>query len=185
MFQIAFPLEHSWFGKSFALFFFTNQFHEEFCIPEFPDVIDLNGAQITKDFLDGYERNFKLLIFDIEKGVVRNEYKEKVVYKPLEMLRIEGADSQAEFVIGGEPIWIMGYDETPGSISCNDKVELLLQIREDYMFERLSEAKPQESMFGDRLKKVNLYELFAANRIYFWGTTDTVSPAVYISVQSP
>ena len=181
MFQIAFPEGHAWYGKSFAMFFCTKHFHGEFCIPEFPNVNELYGVEISRDFLDKYERNFKLVIFNTVQGVIQENYEEKLIFKPFHMVKTEQMDPNVDFVISGKPIWIMGIDETPGKIASVSNIELLLQVREDYEFEKHSNAKPQDNPYYEQ----NNYMLFAADRIYFWGTTDANNLAVYISVQSP
>ncbi len=183
MFQVEFPKGHDWYGKTMAMFFCTAMFHDEFCIPEFPDVPDLYGVDITSDFLNRYARNFKVIIFDSEKGRVREDYKEKVAFKRLDISSTNCLNDEADFVLGGDPIWIMGEDETPHSID-GKELTLLLQVREDYLFETI-ESAPLQATINNEFCQDHNYYLFAADRIYFWGVKDQSSPLVYISVQAP
>lgn len=50
LFQVDFPLGHDWYGKSMAVFFCTATFHNQYCIPMFPKVPDLFGANISSEF---------------------------------------------------------------------------------------------------------------------------------------
>ena len=183
MFQIEFPMGHSWHGKSLAVFFCTTTFHDEFCIPEFPDVQDLFGVDITADFLRHYARNFRVIVFDTAKGKVRENYEEKVAFKKLRISSTNCIDSRAIFVLGGDPIWIMGIDETPRSIDGREPT-LLLQVKEDFLFQTIESAPPQETIMK-ALREDGNYQLFASDRIYFWGVKDKSIPLVYITVQSP
>jgi len=131
------------------------------------------------------ERKMEFEMFHDPIGAFRRKadynYEEKLIFKPFHMVKTEQMDPNVDFVISGKPIWIMGKDETPGKIASVSNIELLLQIREDYEFEKHSNAKPQDNPYYEQ----NNYMLFAADRIYFWGTTDANNLAVYISVQSP
>jgi len=182
-FQVAFPFNHAWYGKSLALFYCTEHYHGDLCIPEFPDIQDLLGANIPIDFLRKYEKNFRILIFDTHNGVTNKQYVEKVTFKSLQLIENNGADSNADFLLAGAPVWIMGFDETPATIN-TIKSTLLLQIKEDYVFDKLQNAPAQEDVFGEP-RKENFYKLFVADRIYFWGTKDLNMPLVYVSVQAP
>ena len=68
--QAAFPQGHPWQGKSLALFYCTDTWHDQFCLPEAPDVRNLNNADIPSSFLRQYERTFRTLVFDTDQGVL-------------------------------------------------------------------------------------------------------------------
>lgn len=183
LFQVDFPLGHDWYGKSLAVFFCTATFHNQYCIPMFPKVSDLCGANITSEFLKRYSRNFRTIVFDSEKGVVRGDYEEKVKFKTFQIRSKNEIDNEAPFSLGGTPIWIMGVDETPSSID-GKELTLLMQIKEDYWFDITPSAPPQATIMN-RYRSDGKYELFAADRIYFWGVKDMSTPLIYISVQAP
>lgn len=183
LFQVDFPLGHDWYGKSMAVFFCTATFHNQYCIPMFPKVPDLFGANISSEFLQRYARNFRTIVFDSEKGVMREDYEEKVAFKILKMRSKNVVDRDVPFSLGGEPIWIMGVDETPSSID-GKELTLLMQIKEDYLFEAIPSAPPQATIMNSH-RRDGKYELFAADRIYFWGVKDKSIPLIYISVQAP
>ena len=184
MFQIAFPKGHFWYGKSLALFFCKSHYHQGYPIPEMPNVEDLFGANISEEFLKTYERNFRILIFESELGCIRNDYEEKVTFSPLEICKVDQMDPSADIMLGGTPIWIMDIDETPGKIASSEEIGLLFQIREDFTFDKLPDAPPEETILGTK-RTENIYTLFAADRVYFWGTIGQIPPAVYVSVQRP
>lgn len=183
MFQVEFPPEHDWYGKSLAVFFCTTAFHNRYCIPQFPQVPDLFGANISSEFLRRYGRNFRTIVFDSNQGTLREDYEEKVAFKTLQMRSKNKVDKKAPFILGGSPIWIMGVDETPGTID-GKELTLLLQIKENYRFQITPSAPPQATIMN-RYRDDGTYELFAADRIYFWGVKDKSSPLIYISVQAP
>lgn len=184
MFQVAFPEGHFWAGKTLALFFCLDCFGHEFCIPEMPQGESLYQVEIPEGFLDSYQRNFKVLVFDTKDGVLCSDYHERVAFRNLNFIPEEKNSRDAEFTIGGRPIWIMGQRETPGNYASNQKLKLLFQIREDFKFPKLEEAPPQADEFSKtKLSPYPWYDLFARNRIYFWGTNPKKDPKVYISVQ--
>ncbi len=183
MFQIAFPDDHFWAGKTLALFFCLDCFGHEFCIPEMPQGDSLYHVEIPEGFLDSYQRNFKVLVFDTKDGVPCNDYCERVAFRKIDFTAEEKNSEEAEFTVGGRPIWLMGR-ETPGNYASNQKLKLLFQIREDFKFPKLEEAAPQADEFSKtKLSPYPWYDLFARNRIYFWGTNPKKDPKVYISVQ--
>ena len=62
--------------------------------------------------------------------------------------------------------------------------ELLFQIKEGFQFPKCENAPPQASGFyPDKRSPFPWYDLFARNRIYFWGTDARKDAKVYISVQ--
>lgn len=183
MFQIAFPDDHFWAGKTLALFFCLDCFGDEFCIPEMPQGDSLYHVEIPEGFLDSYQRNFKVLVFDTKDGVPCNDYCERVAFRKIDFIAEEKNSEEAEFTVGGRPIWLMGR-ETPGNYASNQKLKLLFQIREDFKFPKFEEAAPQADEFSKtKLSPYPWYDLFARNRIYFWGTNPKKDPKVYISVQ--
>lgn len=184
IFQIAFPEGHFWAGKTLALFFCLDCFGHEFCIPEMPQGDSLDHVEIPEGFLDSYQRNFKIMVFDTKDGVPCSDYHERVAFRKINSIAAEKNSREAEFTVGGRPIWLMGR-ETPGNYASNQKLKLLFQIREDFKFPKLEEAAPQADEFSKtKLSPYPWYDLFARNRIYFWGTNPKKDPKVYISVQT-
>ena len=184
MFQIAFPEGHFWAGKTLALFFCLDCPGGEFCIPEMPQGESLYHVEIPEGFLDSYQRNFKVLVFDTKDGMPCSDYSERVAFRKINLVSEEKNSKEAEFTVGGRPIWLMGR-ETPGNYASNQKLKLLFQIREDFKFPKLEEAAPQADEFSKtKLSAYPWYDLFVRNRIYFWGTDPKKDPKVYISVQT-
>ena len=184
MFQIAFPEGHFWTGKTLALFYCLDCFGHQFCIPERPPGSSLLGVEIPEGFLDHYQRNFKTIIFNTADGVELNSYHERVAFRNIKFVSEEKNRRDAEFTLGGRPIWIMRKNETPGTYASTRKLKLLFQIKEGFRFPKRDDARPQANDFmPNKLSPFAWYDLFVGNRIYFWGTLDKDTPAVYISVQ--
>lgn len=80
LFQVAYPDEHTWKGLSMAMFSCTSCAREGYFIPEMLKG-RLKGINIPIEFLDEYQRNFKILIFKTSEGVVRTDYIQKVKFK--------------------------------------------------------------------------------------------------------
>ena len=200
MFQIAFPKEHFLNKKTMSVYFCTLKDHDIYCIPEIPppDVFFdketdeyIDNIEVTKEFLEQYERNFKILVFDTDNAEIVESYEEKCIFKNIEFEMSEYTNPDIDFVIGGEPIWIMGEDinETPNSICEDTNIGLIMQIREDYIFDKHFDAHIQENEYRvetneEKLRRIP-YMLFASDRIYFWGTKDKENLKVFISVQAP
>lgn len=182
--QAALPPGHPWAGRSLALFFCLDCFGHQYCIPELPPHTTLAGADIPEGFLDRYQRNFRVLVFDTDQGVPARGFQRRVAFRELRWTK--GRQSaKADFLAGGRPVWIMGQDETPGLYAGEHPFCLLLQLREDFRFPREEGARAQYSPFTpDHLSPFPWYDLFARDRLYFWGTEANGEPKVYISVQA-
>ena len=184
MFQVAFPQGHAWAGKSMAVFYCVESWHDRYCIPELPQhIVD---ADIPEQFLSNYERNFRVLVFGTSLGKMVDAYQEKVVFQALQTVPEKQTKQEWDFVIGGRPIWIMRKSEEPNTIAGIEKPVLLLQVKEELHFSILPTASKQANPFAPGgLSLFPWYELFAGNRIYFWGVQSNGTEWVYISVQCP
>lgn len=184
-FQVAFPQGHPWQGRSMAVFYCTDTWHDAYCIPEFPPNQPLKGAQVTREFLSQYQRNFCVLLFDTASAAPVEGYQERIAYQPLTPTPEETTDPAWDLVIGGRPIWIMGKAEKPASVAGEKKPLLLLQLREDFKFPILpATPKAASPFFPGGLSPFPWYDLFARNRVYFWGAKAEGKEWVYIAVQS-
>lgn len=183
LFQIAFPEGHIWSGRTLALFFCLDCFGHEYCIPEMPKG-PLRQAHLPEGFLDGYQRNFRILVFDTAEGVSAGHSQSRVAFQRLEMTLHSRNDKDAPFTLGGRPIWVMHQDETPSDYA-GRPLKLLFQIKEYFRFPKREDALPQADAFAPSgLSPFPWYNVFARDQIYFWGTADGGEPKVYISVQS-
>ena len=184
MFQVAFPKGHIWEGKTLALFYCLDCFGHRFCIPEIPLGSSLYHVEIPAGFLDSYQRNFRVIVFDTADGVLLKNDCERVAFRKIAFHASDKNDKEATFTFGGKPIWIMGKNETPGNYATTEKLKLLFQIKEGFQFPKCENAPPQASGFyPDKRSPFPWYDLFARNRIYFWGTDARKDAKVYISVQ--
>ncbi len=183
-FQVAFPEGHSWAGKSMAVFYCTDTWHDQYCIPEIPPFPDRKQIAAGSDFLLQYERNFRILVFDTAAAVPVDGYQEKIIFCPLDFTPSDQTSRAWDFVIGGRPIWIMGKGEKPDSVAGIKKPSLLLQLRESFRFPILPEApKMADPFFPTKASPFPWYDLFTGNRVYFWGVKDQAREWVYLSVQ--
>lgn len=182
MFQVAFPQDHVWAGKSIAIFYCIETWHGNYCIPELPQKIA--GADISEEFLRNYERNFRVIVFDTPLGKIVDTYQEKVAFQMLQAIPEKQTKQDWSFVIGGRPISIMGMAERPNTILGIEKPILLLQVKEEFHFPILPTAPKQANPFAPGGKSLfPWYNLFVSNRIYFWGVQNNGTEMVYISVQ--
>ncbi len=183
-FQVAFPQGHKWEGKSMAVFYCVEEWHDRYCIPELPDGPSLNKVDVMADFLNQYQRNFRVLVFDTAKAVPVEGYQEKVAFRSMAITQEDKTDSGWDMVIGGRPVWIMGQAERPASVAGDEKPALPLQLREDFKFPILADAPREAALFfSTKVSPFLWYSLFARDRIYFWGGQGQEGEKVYISVQ--
>ncbi|CAM4016757.1 hypothetical protein [Lederbergia lenta] len=182
-FQVAFPEDHVWQGFSMAVFACTSCAYEDYLIPEMLQVA-LLSANIPEGFLDSYQRNFKIIVFDTNEGTYRKNYKEKIQFKRWNLVSTSGA-SKGENKIGGQPNWLLD-DEAPGMYKTTVPMFFLMQIWEGFTFDIVQDAPPQMiiGLKGNQEpSKHRYYELFLANNLYFFGTKERSEPLVYILTQ--
>ena len=181
-FQVTFPSDHFWGGLSMAVFACTSRAHEDYAIPEMISE-PLRGAVIPEPFLETYQRNFRVLVFESQDGVLRHDYTEKVKFQAWKLVQVspDEASGKADKV-GGEPTWPLD-DEAPGSYG-GVPLGFLMQLGEEYTFETVPTAPPQILLdIRFKPKPHPWYELFLRNNLYFFGTCDRKNPHVYILTQ--
>lgn len=181
-FQVAFPDNHPWSSKAMALFSCTSCAKKGYFIPEMLEG-QLSGADIPKDFIHSYQRNFKLIVFESENGVIRNEYIQKIGYKEIKLQEMDDPDIY-ENKVGGNPSWLL-EDEAPTTYNKTVQMFFIMQILENYRFDILQTAPGQATLgFGNEIEysENNYYELFLGNNLYFFGTLHG-EPQVYIITQ--
>ncbi|WP_312476295.1 hypothetical protein [Neobacillus sp.] len=182
-FQVDFPESHEWHDLSMAVFACTSCAHEEYLIPEMLQDT-LPGVDIPKGFLESYQRNFKIIMFETKEGILRKDYKEKVQFKRWNLTPVSET-AISENKIGGHPNWLL-EDETPSSYNSTVPMFFLMQLMEDFTFDIVLDAPPQIviSLRGKpEPSKHRYYELFIANQLYFFGTNNRSEPLVYILTQ--
>ena len=181
-FQVTFPEPHFWGGLTMAVFACTCCAHEDFLIPEMLQGT-LHGAVIPEKFLETYQRNFRVLVFESRDGIVRDDYVEKVRFKVWKVVRVPDPQTEGN-KIGGQPNWYL-EDESPASYG-GVPLGFLMQMQEEFRFEKLPSAPPQVKLdFAGKPKLVThpYYSLFLQNNVYFFGTCDRNNPHVYILTQ--
>ncbi|MCJ8008368.1 hypothetical protein ACFFF5_16125 [Lederbergia wuyishanensis] len=182
-FQIAFPQDHFWHGFSMAVFACTACAHEEYFIPEMLQEV-LPGINIPKGFLETYQKNFKINIFETKEGIIRKDYKEKVEFQRWN-LKPTSDSNLAHNKLGGQPNWLLD-DEAPGTYMDSIPMFFLMQFMEGMKFKIVEEAPPQIilNLRGNpEPSKHRYYKLFLANYLYFFGTKDRSNPLVYVLTQ--
>ncbi|MBI3560525.1 MAG: hypothetical protein HY080_02245 [Gammaproteobacteria bacterium] len=181
--QIAFPDKHVWTGLTLAVFSCTTCVDENHLIPEMLNS-SLNGADIPLHFLNEYQKNFRLLVFETSRGKLRRDYSEKILYKPL-YLRPLGNPSVVGNKVGGIPNWLLD-DEAPRTYAIEHEMFFLLQLSSDTKFDILDSA-PSQVELGLRgypeSSPNRYYQLFNGNEIYMFGVLGTEKPLVYVLTQ--
>ena len=123
---------------------------------------------------------------------MRKDYQERVVYQEIIWKPNKKKVKSVPIILGGEPIWI-GYRNYPKRQPASYQgkpMDLILQIAENFNFEKLSDAPPemnkcfqQNIPFEERTQPD--YTLFCEfNHIYLWGPKDPSDTVVYINVQN-
>ncbi|MEN2774498.1 hypothetical protein [Acetivibrio clariflavus] len=183
-FQVAFPNDHLWSGKSLAMFACTSCVDRKYFIPEMLKG-PLLGIDIPHGFLLSYQKNFRILVFDTQKGIIRKDYSEKVKFKKWN-LKVSALAKKDGNKIGGIPNWVLD-DESPSTYNSTTPMIFLMQLKEGFKFDILPDAPRQMQLnyFTNNVEPNNkaYYELFLGNNIYFFGTKDKSNPLVYIITQ--
>lgn len=182
-FQVSFPDGHRWSGLTLAVFACTSCATEDSSIPQMLDG-PLYNAIIPEGFLDFYQRNFCLYVFDSSKGIRRNDYVEKIKYVPLSMAPADSA-SIDDSGVGGSPVWLLD-DESPASYAGKANMHFLLQLSSGMRFHLLDSAPPQMEIGLRGLPEPSpfrYYQLFNGNLIYFFGAKADERHLVYALTQ--
>lgn len=192
-FQAAFPAGHIWSGKSLAFFYCSSAYHKHRDKEQFPPSVRASGKN---NFLippgaiepQRYQTLFRAIVFDTSDGVLREDYPEKVAYQEIHWKASKKKDKQVPIILGGEPIWCKQGKEAPASYD-GKPMNLLLQIAENFNFDKLPSASPEmqeDFRTGKFIPRAepNYTLFYDFNRIYLWGTTDPEDPAIYLSVQN-
>lgn len=186
MLQVAFPDEdeHEWSGFSLAIFTCTSCANEEHLIPEMLQM-PLHNVNIPKEFLKNYQKNFRFLVFNTNEGILREDYIDKVIYKPID-LQLNNDPNTNTNKIGGIANWIL-EDESPSKYDGSSEMYFLMQIEQDYEFEIADNAPRQMELDlsgSPALSEDSFYQLFNSNFIYLFGVKDRAMPLVYAITQT-
>jgi hypothetical protein len=183
-FQVAMPKGELWGGLSVAVFACTSCEDRNHMIPQLLPG-PLHNVAIPSGFLEKYQINFRILVFDTAKSAVVEQYDERVKFKRLHLIPSESIDVDSN-KIGGAPNWILD-DETPGNYGGAVRMFFLLQLLENFKFEVLQHAPRQVVIGLDGVQRCsnNLhYELFVGNKLFFFGTESRDIVQVYVLPQS-
>lgn len=166
-----------------AVFACTSCAQDEYFIPEMLRG-PLKGIVILSGFLDAYQKNFRVLVFESRRATVRYDYPARVKFCSWQLIPVPDLSPEGNRV-GGEPRWLL-EDESPATYDDRGPMGFLMQLQEEYEFERLPDAPPQATQdLRGRVEDSTdpFYSLFLGNRIFFFGTTTRRTPQVYILTQ--
>jgi hypothetical protein len=179
-FQIRFPSGHAWCGQTLAVFACTSCANDAYLVPEMLDA--LPGADVSAQFLESYERNFRFLVFptSAEVPVVGHEAR----LERTELYCVSATKTPAG-AIGKlqDPHWVL-ENEAPTSVG-GVPAHFLLQLYAELEFGTVSTAPPQRELDLSGCQADALpgrYELFLANELYFYGGAPE-SGQVYVFTQ--
>ena len=182
-FQLAFPDDHVWEKHSLAVFACMSCANDDYCIPEMLSTT-LHNADIPKGFLDNYQVNFALMVFETAQGALLDSYETKVSYKPITLApALDKSINDSR--VGGEPVWYLD-DEGPATYDEKHNMIFLFQLTERIQFE-IEESAPRQAVVGisgeNESSKNAYYDLFLENFIYFFGVDVEDKKLVYVLTQ--
>ncbi|MGY2293636.1 hypothetical protein ACW9H6_28295 [Pseudomonas sp. SDO528_S397] len=180
-FTIQFPEGHTFYGYALSFFCATDEFDEDFSIPEMLDVV-LKGAIIPDGFLNVYQKFFKVYLFKVEDAVAlepqSNIARQYLTFSDDEVSDIFGW-------IGKVPKWLL-EDESP-SMYEGQNLDFLFQVKKDQVFEILNSAPPQKEVNifgGEKDREQRNYFFFNKNEVFFFGVfSKSPNDNVYIITQ--
>jgi len=185
-FQYEFPEEHIYSGFILSVFATSDFMHEDYTIPEMLTGT-LKGINVPKDFLDDYQKYFKVYVYKKGDYSLREGYNLKLKYKKLITSVKVGDENISWFAdVNEKPNWYLD-DESPSTYNFQEPFVFILQIKEGYEFEKKDNIPRQKVLGGtDGLTLCDSYgdeyELFNMNEIYFFGTNNQ-NKKVYIITQ--
>ncbi|CAI8760640.1 hypothetical protein [Pseudomonas chlororaphis] len=181
-FTLQFPEAHSRYGYTLSVFAATDDFNEDYTIPEMLKA-PLLGATIPDNFLRNYQEYFAAFLFRNEEKVYASDYPIRIAMTPLAFSHSKGSDVFGW--AGDKPKWLMG-DETPAQYK-GTALDFLLQIYREQSFPIIDTAPAQQEIdiFGKSKPRTKRnYTLFNQNELYFFGSrTEDVDDRVYIITQ--
>lgn len=185
-FQVAFPESHFWNGLSLAVFAGVDCAHMDYVIPPMLEG-PLRGIDIPQGFLEDYQVNFRLLVFETAQAHPIQDYQERIRFAAWRLIPGDAKKARVN-KIGGEPDWVL-EDEAPAAYGGKMAMRFLMQTVEGFDYEILEGAPAQKHIFdlSDKIpgyRPSPIYDLFAANALYFFGTEKRDQPSVYIIPQS-
>ena len=181
-FQLAFPDGHIWEKNSLAVFACTSCANRDHFIPKMLDM-PLYQADIPSSFLEDYQVNFALIVFETDLGELVDSYEIKVSYKPI--ILVPALDKSInESRVGGEPVWYLD-DEGPATCDSKYKMHFLFQLVDGIQFD-IDDGVCRQMGKGLSLNKFSensFYTLFLQNFIYFYGVDVGDKKLVYVLTQ--
>ncbi|OLF56434.1 hypothetical protein [Pseudomonas chlororaphis] len=181
-FTLQFPEAHSLHGYTLSVFAATDDFNEDYTIPEMLKV-PLLGASVPDGFLRNYQKYFALFLFKNEEKVYLTDYPIRIAMTPLAFSHSKGHDVFGW--AGDKPKWVLNY-ETPGQYK-GAAFDFLLQVYGEQSFPITGSAPAQRetNIFGGSKPRAKRnYILFNQNEVYFFGSrAGDVDDRVYIVTQ--
>jgi hypothetical protein len=178
-FQIAFPRKHMWEGRTITFFHCTACANMDNYWPKtYYTRGQDNYPNIPDGFLDTYQTNFRIYVFETTEPVIqRNEAKHVLKF---ERLSFEKLNPRVKYYnttkVGGIPAWDLskldGADEIYKEVTyMGAGFDFLMQVERDWSFTRLPETPPQFDYYKEGSPVYNLYNPFMGPKMYFLGTT--------------
>jgi hypothetical protein len=177
-FQVTFPKKHVWEGKTMAFFHCTTYRDTDNYWPKtYYTRGQDNYPNIPDEFLDTYQTNFRIYVFDTSEPVIqRNEAKRVLEF---ERLGFEKINPRVKYhnttKVGGIPAWganiLDGADEIYKEVTyMGAGFDFLMQVERDWSFTRLPSTPPQFDYYKEGSPIYHMYHPFMGPKMYFLGT---------------
>ena len=181
--QVAFPADHPWHGKSLAVFACTACADKNYRIPPMLET-QLKAVDIPDGFLNDYQVNFHFVVFDTATATLRTDAQEKIKFKGLHLKPVEDLGVPGN-KLGGIPNWVLD-DESPATYRSAIPMFFLLQLEQDFRFEKTLDSPPQMRIGLSGKPEPALlpdYKLFLGNALFLFGTNGSNQYWVYAITQ--
>jgi hypothetical protein len=180
-FQVVFPNKHPWAGHAMAVFACTSCSDLQHVMPP----MSPNLKHLPGDFLETYEKNFKIFAFDPAHAVRRTDYEPVLQFERVTLEPLKSASTRATKV-GGTPNWRISNDFP--STYMGREFGFLMQIWSgqgddfEFAFTKREDApfQAQYPWMGDPWRRDGKYTLFSGVPLYFFGTMSLEPPRVYV-----
>jgi hypothetical protein len=191
-FQVAFPADHVWSGRTLAVFQCTCCIDDEHLAPLirrslFPAMKNnylLPGDDIPDHALERIQTRWRFLAFPTAGAVPRAEYREKIRFRPIWLKPFADPKSTIRSKVGPTPGWVAAASD-PG-LYMGKPLSFLMQWGMFFKFDLLPDAPPPFDPLMDRipeLKEIRHYDLIIGKQLYFFGNQVDSSLHVYLCSQ--
>ena len=175
-FQVEFPKNTAWAGRTLCMFACTSCQDGTFLLPGRPPGYTVEQVVIPDGYIEEHEINFRTMVFEnTQVAVLRSDIVARFDHQPFEFQRLTPTNKSYVTKIGGRPY---GQYEPEVPLSyMGSAMTFLMQLEDDWVF-KVREGMPLFPKLGSVPDQEGV--LFLGVQTYFSGTIDLQPPKVWV-----